>query len=305
MLRLGLIPSVDPASMILDAQPFIQSLRSSLGIEAEAVVLPGYDAVGQGLLDGSIDIGFIGPAGYVVAKDRLKAPIVPIARGVLDVGGSSWGRAIIITRTDTGIETVSDLRGRSFTFSDLLSTSGYFFPYRVLAESGVNPEMDLRESRFSGSLGLSLQAGSRRGGGDAGNGNDRTDPSGSSGEGRSDQEDRPGFEGFEEHGVVDAAGIGDEILALAIKRGELQETDIRTIYESEPIPGSLFVICTLLEGDLLERVKRTILAMNNMPFCKIGLIRSMELASDEEYDIVRQALGEFERCYSTSCKANG
>ena len=267
MLRLGLIPSVDPASMILDAQPFIQSLRSSLGIEAEAVVLPGYDAVGQGLLDGSIDIGFIGPAGYVVAKDRLKAPIVPIARGVLDVGGSSWGRAIIITRTDTGIETVSDLRGRSFTFSDPLSTSGYFFPYRVLAESGVNPEMDLRESRFSGSLGLSLQQVA--------------------------------------DGVVDAAGIGDEILALAIKRGELQETDIRTIYESEPIPGSLFVICTLLEGNLLERVKRTILAINNMPFCKIGLIRSMELASDEEYDIVRQALGEFERCYSTSCKANG
>ena len=31
-------------------------------------------------------------------------------------------------------------------------------------------------------------------------GNDREDPSGSSGEGRSDQEDRPGFEGFEEHG---------------------------------------------------------------------------------------------------------
>ena len=46
----------------------------------------------------------------------------------------------------------------------------------------------------------------RRGGGDAGSGNDRTDPSGSSGEGRSDQEDRPGFEGFEEHGAQGGAG---------------------------------------------------------------------------------------------------
>ena len=41
----------------------------------------------------------------------------------------------------------------------------------------------------------------RRGGGDAGCGDDCADPSGSSGEGCCDQEDRPGFEGFEEHGA--------------------------------------------------------------------------------------------------------
>ena len=46
----------------------------------------------------------------------------------------------------------------------------------------------------------------RRGGGDAGCGGDCADPSGSSGEGRSDQEDRTGFEGFEEHGAQGGSG---------------------------------------------------------------------------------------------------
>ena len=46
----------------------------------------------------------------------------------------------------------------------------------------------------------------RRGGGDAGCGDDCADPSGSSGEGCSDQEDRPGFEGFEEHGAQGGSG---------------------------------------------------------------------------------------------------
>ena len=46
----------------------------------------------------------------------------------------------------------------------------------------------------------------RRGGGDAGCGDDCADPSGSSGEGRTDQEDRPGFEGFEEHGAQGGSG---------------------------------------------------------------------------------------------------
>ena len=47
----------------------------------------------------------------------------------------------------------------------------------------------------------------RRGGGDAGCGDDCADPSGSSGEGCSDQEDRPGFEGFEEHGAQGGSGV--------------------------------------------------------------------------------------------------
>lgn len=258
MLRLGLIPSVDPATMISEAQAFLQALQYSTGQEASAVVPPDYEAVGQGLLDGTIDIGFIGPAGYVVAKDKLMAPIAPISRGILDIGNSSWGSAIIVTRADSGIEEVSNLCGRSFSFSDPISTSGYFIPYRVLTESGVNPETDLGETRFTGSLGLSLQQVAE--------------------------------------GAVDAAGIGDEILALAIKRGELQESDIRTIYVSEPIPGSLFVLRTLLDSDLQEQINRTILAMSNMPFCKVGLIRSMEPASDEDYDIVREQLNAFERC---------
>ena len=46
----------------------------------------------------------------------------------------------------------------------------------------------------------------RRGGGDAGCGDDCADPSGSSGEGCSDQEDSPGFEGFEEHGAQGGSG---------------------------------------------------------------------------------------------------
>ena len=257
MLRLGLIPSVDPDTMISEAQPFLHALQSLTGEAAEAVVPPSYDAVARGLLDGSIDIGFIGPAGYVVAKDKLKAPIMPIARGVLDVGGSSWGSAIIVARSDAGIDTVGDLQGRSFLFSDPVSTSGYFIPYSVLAQNGVSPEAGLGSSRFTGSLGASLEQVAT--------------------------------------GVADAAGIGDEILALAVKRGELRDSDVKTIYTSKPIPGSLFVMRTSLGEDLKEQLKRGILKMQDMPFCKIGLIRSMDVAADEEYDLVRDHLREFER----------
>lgn len=264
MLKLGLIPSVDPDLMIKEAQPFINALSAAVEQASEAVVPPDYDAVNQGLANGSIDIGFVGPAGYVVAKDKLNAPIDPISRGVLDVGGTSWGCAIIVCRSDSGIEKVSDLNGKSFAFSDPVSTSGYYFPYQVLADHGVNPEADLGATCMTGSLGISLQQVAK--------------------------------------GTVDAAGIGDEILALAVQRGEHSIGEIRIIYESEPIPGSLFVVRNTLEAELLNEIKTTILAMKDMPFCKIGLIKSMDPASDREYDVVRRQLKKFEECFAETKK---
>ena len=264
MLKLGLIPSVDPGLMIKEAQPFINALSAAVGQEVEATVPPDYDAVGQGLANGSIDIGFVGPAGYVVAKDKLNASIDPISRGVLDIGNSSWGRAIIVCHADSGIKEVRGLKGKSFAFSDPISTSGYYFPYQVLAERGVNPETDLRAVSMTGSLGASLQ--------------------------------------HVADGTVDAAGIGDEILALSIQRGELEDGEIKTIYEGDPIPGSLFVVRNTLDGELLAGIKNTILAMKNMPFCKIGLISSMDPASDQEYDVVRDQLSKFENCHAELTK---
>lgn len=252
MYRLGLIPSVDPETMIREAVPFAECLGAAIGLDVETIVLENYDAVGENLRSGGLDMAFIGPAGYVIAKDQLRAPIEPIARGVLALNMSAWGHAIIVARADSKIHAVSDLRGKSFVFSDPISTSGYLLPQRVLKDCGLDPERDMTIHPYSGSLGISLQK--------------------------------------VLDGEVHAAGIGDEIMDLAVDRGEFSRSEIRVIHQSPPIPGSLFVARQEKDPARMQILSEAVLSMRDIHFCKIGRIHSMEPALDLEYDIVRQMI---------------
>ncbi len=254
MFRVGLIPSVNPATMIKEAAPFLRQLSEAIGMETEAIVPSNYEAIGEGLCSGDLDMAFMGPAGYVIARDKQKAPIEPIARGVLDLTKSSWGRAIIITRSDSDIDDITDLKGKSFLFSDSISTSGYLLPIKVLRENGLEPATDISIPPFSGSLRKSLQQ--------------------------------------VLDGDVDAAGMGDEILDLAVLKGEVNETDIKIIYSSPSFPGSLFVLRQAEDKVSTDTTKKAVLAMSKIPFCKIGMIASMEVATDADYEIVREMIGD-------------
>ncbi len=58
--------------------------------------------------------------------------------------------AAIITRADSGIKTLDDLRGKSFAFGDALSTTGNVFPRKMFKEHGIEPVRDFRQMLYSG-----------------------------------------------------------------------------------------------------------------------------------------------------------
>lgn len=60
-------------------------------------------------------------------------------------------RSVYITRRDSGIESLEDLRGRSFTFGSESSTSGHLIPRSFLMEAGLDPDQDFSSIGFSGS----------------------------------------------------------------------------------------------------------------------------------------------------------
>src|SRR5262249_41228959 len=63
-------------------------------------------------------------------------------------------RAQIITRVDSGIKTLDDLRGKRFAFVDPVSSSGYLYPASVLQEkvdfNPKNPRGFFSEVVFAG-----------------------------------------------------------------------------------------------------------------------------------------------------------
>lgn len=78
---------------------------------------------------------------YVLAADRgvVEAALIAIRFGSPTYNGQ------IIVRADSGITSISGLRGKTFARPDPLSTSGWIIPMLTMRAAGINPDTDLKE----------------------------------------------------------------------------------------------------------------------------------------------------------------
>ncbi len=84
---------------------------------------------------------------YILAADRgiAEAALVSVRFGSPTYNGQ------LITRADSGITKVADLKGKTFARPDPLSTSGWIIPMLTMRAAGVNPDSDLKELVDAGS----------------------------------------------------------------------------------------------------------------------------------------------------------
>lgn len=98
------------------------------------------------LANGSVDFSRFGPASYVTAK--AMNPRIEIIAMELEDGKKTF-TGVIAVHKDSNIETIGDLRGRSFAFGDKLSTIGRYLAQEQLLASDISA-MDLSEYDFLG-----------------------------------------------------------------------------------------------------------------------------------------------------------
>ncbi|GAB4537311.1 MAG: phosphate/phosphite/phosphonate ABC transporter substrate-binding protein [Anaerolineales bacterium] len=84
---------------------------------------------------------------YILAHEKgcAEAELVSVRFGSASYNGQ------IITRADSGITSLADLKGKTFCRPDPLSTSGWIIPSLTMKAAGVNPETDLAQIVDAGS----------------------------------------------------------------------------------------------------------------------------------------------------------
>jgi len=252
LIRFGLIPSEDADKLVADSKPFISALEASIGLPIKPFVAIDYSAVIEALKSNQLEIAFLGPAAYILAKDKVGCPIEAVARGIMAETGKSSYEGYIVTQPNSPIKTLKDLKGKTFAFVDPASTSGNFVPRYVFSENGIDPEKDFKSVYYSGTHQASLIA--------------------------------------VREGKVDACAVASEVYDLAISRGQMKPSDIKVIYKSQPIPGSPFVIRTNLPKDLQTKLSKGFLGLKNVRFGKLGVVNGMDPATDADYNIIRKLL---------------
>jgi len=82
----------------------------------------------------------------VQAQLRSGGKIIPIAQREEDTRFQS----VFIAKTDSGIKTLADMKGKQVSFGSQSSTSGHLMPRSNLLNAGIDPEKDFKRIAYSG-----------------------------------------------------------------------------------------------------------------------------------------------------------
>ncbi|OGP20038.1 MAG: putative selenate ABC transporter substrate-binding protein [Deltaproteobacteria bacterium GWA2_57_13] len=144
-LKISAIPDENPQEMLRIYQPFADYLSKEIGIPVKFTPVVDYAATVEGLAAGKLDMVWYGGFTSVQAAGRAKG-----ARRVIMRKEDAEFKSHFITRKDTGIRELKDLKGKTFSFGSVSSTSGHLMPRYYLLKGGINPEKDFSRFSFSG-----------------------------------------------------------------------------------------------------------------------------------------------------------
>jgi len=144
-LRVSAIPDENPNELMRIYAPFAEYLSRELNIKVTYTNVVDYAATVEALAAKKLDMVWYGGFTFVQARKRT-GDAIPLVSREEDLTFHSK----FITRPDTGIRALADLKGKTFSFGSVSSTSGHLMPRYFLLQNGINPERDFAKFSFSG-----------------------------------------------------------------------------------------------------------------------------------------------------------
>jgi len=137
--KLSMLPRYSTDEIHKRIVPIADYLSKATGLQIDPVVVSTFDQYQKQLIGGAIQVGYENPYIYVLASKAHEV----IALAEKERSGTRF-RGIIITRADSPIKTLEDLRGKSISIVGYTSAGGYLSQKLTLAEHGIDVKTDCR-----------------------------------------------------------------------------------------------------------------------------------------------------------------
>ncbi|MCS7002307.1 MAG: phosphate/phosphite/phosphonate ABC transporter substrate-binding protein, partial [Dehalococcoidia bacterium] len=156
---LGIFGGDDADAAVDQRRPLQRHLQEQLGIPVEVIAGNSYSAVIEAMRARRADAMVVGPFAYILAAQEagaeaivvgVSSPIRAPQTAVFDPDLPAHYYSVIFTRKGNGINSLNDLRGRTFAFVDPASASGHLVPKTFLLNNNINPDREMRTT-FAGS----------------------------------------------------------------------------------------------------------------------------------------------------------
>ncbi len=146
VLRVTTIPEEVATEQVRKFTPIASYLEKKLGMKVEFTPVSDYPAAVEALVNKKVDLVWFGGFTHVQAQIRSGGKIVPIAQREEDTKFQS----VFIAKTDSGIKTLDDLKGKQVSFGSQSSTSGHLMPRHFLLQAKIDPDKDFKRVAYSG-----------------------------------------------------------------------------------------------------------------------------------------------------------
>lgn len=145
VLRVSAIPDEAPTELQRKFKPLGAYLQQQLGMKVKFVPVNDYAAVVEALAANRVDLAWLG--GFTFVQARIKSGnAIPLVQREKDRQFTSK-----FISSDPAVKSLKDLKGKSFVFGSISSTSGSLMPrYFMQKQDGIVPEKYFSRVAYSG-----------------------------------------------------------------------------------------------------------------------------------------------------------
>ena len=146
ILRVSAIPDENPNELLRIYTPFAEYLQRELGMKVRFTPVVDYAATVEGLAAKKLDMVWYGGFTSVLAVRRTNGTARRLALREED----AQFKSVFIANPASRIKSLADLKGKTFAFGSVGSTSGHLMPRSFILEAGLSPEKDFKQVAYSG-----------------------------------------------------------------------------------------------------------------------------------------------------------
>lgn len=252
-LIMGFVPLSNSEKLVEEIKPLENMIGEKAGEKVEGFIATNYIGVVEALGTGTIDFALIPPFAYILANKKHNAEALLTS---LNKNNEPGYYSVIVTRSDSDIEKVSDLKGKKIAFVDPSSTSGYIFPAVILMDNNIDIEKDIKY-QFAGGHDKALQ--------------------------------------LLINGDVDAVGTYENALKKFSKEFPGLQENTKIIEKSDLIPGITLTVSSTLDAEKKKKIKEAFLAVTEEKeggelLLKLFGLKGFQEADKNNYDSIKVKL---------------
>lgn len=249
-LRIAIGSVISPKGTLASYSALVDYLGERVGLRGELIQRPTYGETNDLVRRGEVDLALVCSGAYVVGKrdfgmELLAMPVVN--------GQTNYYSYIVVPKA-ARTQSIADLRGKVFAFTDPLSNSGRLAPVYLLLQMGERPEAFFQKTIYTYSHDNSLKAVA--------------------------------------DGLVDGAAVDSLVYDYALAREPRYAESLRIIFRSAPFGIPPLVVPPQLSPERKQQLRQVLLNMHTDPDGRAILsdlmIERFVPAQDEAYASIRE-----------------